>query len=319
LNPALSQEVHTQTTAPFIAPWTEWVHGPSRPQVGSHGGWGYRGCMDWVILALLILGVVMLLRSRAAAPPVRQLPGAQQNRALAERRWAAVRRVAQEDVTQLGQQIAATPVPASLGPDAAKDFQDALDAYERAKELLEVSEHPDDLQWVSRSIDDGRFALATLAARLEGRQLPNRRPPCFFDQRHGLSVADAQWAPAGGAPRDVPVCAACQARLADGQDPAIRMVQTESGERPYYDAGAEYAPWARGWYAASGMYLMSNVMLGTMLMNAAFMPTGFDYFGTDSGDAGGDAGGGDVGGDSGGGGDWSGGGSDFGGGDFGGF
>jgi hypothetical protein len=136
-------------------------------------------------------------------------------------------------------------------------------------------------------------------------------------------VSDAQWAPAGGALRDVPVCAACDARIKDGLDPQARLVPTASGDRPYYDAGPEYAPWARGWYAASGMYMMSNIMLGTMLMNAMYLPAGYDYFGADGGDAGGgDAG--DVGGDAGGdaGGDFGGGdmgGGDMGGGDFGGF
>ncbi|MCU0283376.1 MAG: hypothetical protein MUD13_05665 [Candidatus Nanopelagicales bacterium] len=284
--------------------------------------------MDLLLIALLIGAVVMLMRSMrphqavGGRPAKRQLPGAEHNKELAERRWAAVRRIAEEDVTQLGQQIAATPVTDSLEPEAAQDFDDALNAYERAKEALEVSTHPDDLQWVTRSIDDGRFALAKLEARRTGRELPNRRPPCFFDQRHGLSVADAQWAPPEGALRDVPVCAACDARIKDGLDPQARMVETAQGQRPYYDAGPEYAPYMRGWYAASGLYMMNNILLGTMLLNAMYFPPGYDYFGGeggegadggdagDAGDAGGDAGG-DMGGDMGGG--------DFGGGDFGGF
>jgi len=286
--------------------------------------------MELIWIVLLVVGAVALMRSlRPHQPDVargrsRQLPGAEQNRELAERRWKAVRRVAEEDVTQLGQQIADTPVPESLDPDAARDFDEALSAYERAKDALEVSTHPDDLQWVSRSLDDGRFAMAKLAARREGRELPSRRPPCFFDQRHGLSVADAQWAPPGGALRDVPVCAACDARIKDGLDPQARLVPTAAGDRPYYDAGPEYAPWARGWYAASGMYMMSNIMLGTMLMNAMYLPAGHDYFGDTPGDAGNDAGG-DAGGEAGGdfgGGEMGGGdvgGADFGGFDFGGF
>ena len=281
--------------------------------------------MDLIWIALLVVAVVALFRSMRPAQTAgpqgggRRLPGADQNAELAHRRWQAVRRVAEEDVTQLGQQIAATPVPESLEPEAAHDFDEALGAYERAKDALEVAQHPDDLQWVTRSLDDGRFALATLAARREGTPLPSRRPACFFDQRHGLSVADAQWAPPGGALRDVPVCAACQARIADGQDPQARLVPTPDGERPYYDAGPEYAPWARGWYAASGMYLMNNMLLGTLLLNALYMPAGYDYFGADG--AGGGADGGDAGGMDGGdaGGGFDGGGFDGGGFDFGGF
>ncbi|TMR25236.1 hypothetical protein ETD96_42720, partial [Actinomadura geliboluensis] len=33
------------------------------------------------------------------------------------------------------------------------------------------------------------------------------RPLCFFDPRHGPSVNRVAWAPPGGAPRDVDVCA----------------------------------------------------------------------------------------------------------------
>lgn len=289
--------------------------------------------MDILWILVILIAVTWLMRSMqhqnaqvAGNRQARRLPGP--NPELAERRWAAVRRVAEEDVTQLGQQIAATPVPEAIDGDAASDFDEALEAYERAKEAMAVAAHPDDLQWVSRSLDDGRFALAKLDARREGRALPNRRPPCFFDQRHGLSIADAQWAPEGGALRDVPVCAACDARIKDGLDPQARLVPTNAGDRPYYDAGPEYAPWARGWYAASGAYLMSNMLMGTMLLNAMYLPAGYDYFDSGAGmDGGGDAGGdggdgGDVGGDAGGdgGGDFGGdmGGGDFGGGDMGG-
>jgi hypothetical protein len=277
--------------------------------------------MELILILLLVVGAIMFMQSRQNRA---QVGASRQNKELADRRWQAVRRVAEEDVTQLGQQIAETPVPASLDPEAARDFDDALGSYERAKEALEVSAHPDDLQWVSKSLDDGRFALAKLDARREGRELPSRRPPCFFDQRHGLSISDAQWAPAGGALRDVPVCAACAARIADGLDPEARLVPTAAGDRPYYDAGPEYAPWARGWYAGSGAYMMSNVLMGTMLFNALYLPPGYNYFG--DGGAGGDGGdGGDAGGDGGGfdggdaGGGFDGGGFDGGGFDFGGF
>jgi uncharacterized membrane protein YgcG len=267
-----------------------------------------------MLIGFIVVMIVALARSGSAKPAVMSARDAE----MAERRWQAVRAVAEEDVTALGQQIAEAPVPASLDPEAARDFEDALGSYERAKDAMSASTHPDDLQWVSKSLDDGRFALARLDARRTGRQLPTRRPPCFFDQRHGLSVGDASWAPPGGALREVPACAACEARLADGQDPLARMVPTAEGDRPYYDAGPEYAPWARGWYAGSGMYMMNNVLMGTLLFNALYLPPGHDYFaadaggdmGGDFGEGAGDAGGGDFG-DGGGG--FDGGGFDFGG------
>ena len=33
---------------------------------------------------------------------------------------------------------------------------------------------------------------------LDGRKPPERRPPCFFDPRHGPSSRDVEWAPPGG-------------------------------------------------------------------------------------------------------------------------
>lgn len=264
-----------------------------------------------VMMAVVVVGIVALMRSGSPRPAVSSAQAEQ-----AQRRWQAVRRVAEEDVTGLGQRIAATPVPESLEPEAAADFDNALASYERAKETLAAATHPDDLQWVSSSLDDGRFSLACLEARQEGRELPSRRPPCFFDQRHGLSVGDAGWAPTDGEVRDVPVCAACQARLADGEDPQARLVPTAAGDRPYYEAGPEFGPWARGWYSGSGVYLMNNVLMGTLLFNALYLPPGADYFGGDaaSGDGfgdGADSGGSDAGGMDGGG--FDGGGFDFGG------
>ncbi len=235
-------------------------------------------------------------------------------------RMSAVRRVASEDVTQLGEQLQAEPIPDGLGEEALADWQRALDAYENAKQALESAQTPEDLQWVTRALDDGRFALATLAARREGRDLPNRRGPCFFDQRHGISVQDAAWAPPGGASRDVPVCAACAARLADGISPDARTVPTAGGDRPYWEAGPEYGPWARGWYGAQGAYLLNGMLVGTMLGSMLWAPVGYDMGAADAaaadagGEAGGDAGGGDVGGGDAGGGDA--GGFDFGGFDF---
>lgn len=273
--------------------------------------------MEFLIIIGLVLAAVWLMQSKNKQKSVSARAPQQ---ALADARWQSIRSVAQEDVTQLGQQIAEAPIPEEFGEEGRRDFDDALASYERAKDALEVSQGPDDLQWVTRSLDDGRFALARLEARRSGKELPVRRPPCFFDQRHGLSVADAMWAPPGGAEREVPVCSACQTTLADGHDPQPRMVPTADGQRPYYDAGPEYAPYARGWYAGTGLHVLNSVMLGTLLMNSLYLPMGTDYFAADGagGDAGGDfggdggdAGGADFGGDAGGG--------DFGGFDFGGF
>jgi hypothetical protein len=170
---------------------------------------------------------------------------------------------------------------------------------------------------VTESLDEGRFRVACVQARLGGEPLPERRPPCFFDPRHGLSVRDVSYTPMGTAQaRDVPACAACAAAIDDGLDPEIRLVPaTNGGREPYWQAGPQYGGYASGYYGNSGMDLFSTILVGTMLGN---MMTGGMYGGMYGGSdwSGGDSGGGFGGGDFGGG-DFGGG--DFGGGDFGGW
>lgn len=279
--------------------------------------------MELLLILLVVVGIFWLvgrsthsgrLSDGSQRPAPRSLGG---RRGGPDPRMDAVRRVASEDVTQLGEQLRSEPIPEGMGEEALADWQRALDAYENAKDALENAATPEDLQWVTRALDDGRFALATLQARREGRELPNRRGPCFFDQRHGISVQESSWAPPGGAPRDVPVCAACAARIEDGISPDARTVPTPSGDRPYWEAGSEYGPWARGWYGAQGAYLLNGMLIGTMLGTAMVMPyaAGFDG---GMGDPGADPDAGDAGGADGGvdGGGFDGGGFDMGGFDF---
>ncbi|WP_107501679.1 hypothetical protein, partial [Streptomyces viridosporus] len=122
-----------------------------------------------------------------------------------------LRVVVDEDITAFGEELDRLDFhPAEPGADDAMraDYAHALDAYEQSKRLMAEARRPEDVRGVTQAVEDGRFALARLAARREGRPLPERRPPCFFDPRHGPSVDDAVWTPPGGAAREVPVCAA---------------------------------------------------------------------------------------------------------------
>ncbi|GAB2875357.1 hypothetical protein GCM10027074_49040 [Streptomyces deserti] len=238
-----------------------------------------------------------------------------------------LRVVVDEDITAFGEELDRLDFhPGEPGADDAMraDYEHALDAYEQAKSLMAAAVKPEDVKAVTQAIEDGRFALAALAARREGRPLPERRPPCFFDPRHGPSVADATWTPPGGATREVPVCAADATRLADGRDPVIREVDTEYGRRPYWEAGPAYGPWAGGYFGGG---LLPGLLIGTMLGSMMATPSYAADYGAGYGDFGGyeggdvsgadfntdDFSGGFGGGDFGGGGDWGGGG-DFGGG-----
>ncbi|WP_338700888.1 hypothetical protein V2W30_28210 [Streptomyces sp. Q6] len=240
-----------------------------------------------------------------------------------------LRVVVDEDITAFGEELDRLDFhPAEAGADDAMraDYERALDAYEKAKQFMAAARRPEEVRGVTQALEDGRFSLALLAARREGRPLPERRAPCFFDPRHGPSVQDAAWTPPGGAPREVPVCLADATRLRDGQEPMVRTVDAGSGlRRPYYDAGPMYGPWAGG-YFGGGMLpgLLVGTMLGSMMASPAYAAdygAGYGDFDSSAGYDGGDYSGADF--DSsdfgggfgdGGGGDFGGGGGDFGGG-----
>ncbi|WP_416973159.1 hypothetical protein [Streptomyces sp. 4F14] len=233
---------------------------------------------------------------------------------------ARLRVVVDEDITAFGEELDRLDFhPAEQGADDAMraDYERALDAYDTAKSAMAAAARPDDVRGVTQALEDGRFSLAQLAARREGRPLPERRPPCFFDPRHGPSVSDAPWTPPGGSPREVPVCAADRTRLADGRDPVIREVDSDYGRRPYWEAGPAYGPWAGGYFGGG---LLPGLLVGTMLGSLMTTPSyasdlgaqqdygggdlsGADFdpgdFGGGFGDSGGDlgGGGGDFGGD----------------------
>lgn len=281
-----------------------------------------------VLLLLLVIGVGIYLFQRQAANTRR--------RALEERQsadLAAVRKVAEEDVTRFGEELQRLDVDvltASLDEAGRQDYQRALDSYESAKESLGLVTRPDEITHVTQQLEDGRYAAACVLARTEGRPLPTRRPPCFFNPAHGPSTTDISWAPAGGQQRQVPVCAADADRVSQGAEPDIRTVRQGAGRVPYWQGGPAYSPYASGYfggYAMSG--LLPGFLLGSMLTggwdgdsSADSGDSGDSGDGGDGGGGGGDTGsdGGDGGGDLGGdGGGFDGGGFDGGGFDFGGF
>ena len=118
-----------------------------------------------------------------------------------EREWEEVRGSAQDDLVALGEDIRALDVDIQMpgiSDDAKQRYEQALQAYQRASEIFDRAKRPEDLAPVSETLEEGRYAMAYTKALLEGRPPPERRPPCFFDPRHGPSTEDVQWAPPGG-------------------------------------------------------------------------------------------------------------------------
>jgi hypothetical protein len=289
--------------------------------VGGGDTGGGRGGATGTILGVAV--VTLLLVGGGAL-----IFGARRRRRERERELAEVKAVAQEDLVALGEDIRALDIDTSMpgaDPEAVRHHADAVDAYQRAARILDRAARPQDLAGMSAALEAGRFSMASARAVLEGRPPPERRPPCFFDPRHGPSTEDVEWTPPGGIPRTVPACAADAQRVRDGVDPESRQVLTGAGGRvPYYNAPGYYAPFMGGYFGGFGGLggLFTGFLLGSALGGWGGYPV---YVGGDAGGDGGDGGGeGDGGGDAGdaggdwGGGDWGGGGGDWGGGDFGG-
>ncbi|GGU70088.1 hypothetical protein GCM10010211_39660 [Streptomyces albospinus] len=235
---------------------------------------------------------------------------------------AQLRVVVDEDITAFGEALEHldfNPSEPGATDDMRADYTTALDAYDLAKTKMDEARVPADVRAVTDALERGRFALATLAARRTGAPLPEHRKPCFFDPRHGPSTVDVQWAPPGGAPRPVPACAADATRLADGQEPMSRTVQTADGQQPYWNAGPAYSPWAGGYYGSGVLpALVAGTLLGSLISAPSAYADSPSFFGgteggTDSGanfnpadfsGGWGDGGGFDGGGFDGGGDDW---------------
>jgi hypothetical protein len=287
-------------------------------QAGGDGGGGAGGVIGAVavLTALAVGGGALIFGMRRR----RREREAERQRELAE-----VKAVAQEDLVALADDIRALDLDTSM-PDADQEavrhYTEAVEQYQKAATAFDRARRTEDLAPMSAALEAGRFSMASAKAILEGRPLPERRPPCFFDPRHGPSVEDVQWAPPDGAPRMVPACAADAQRVHDGLEPESRQVLAGAGGRmtPYWNAPGYYGPWAGGYFGGFPMGgLFTGLLIGSFLGGGW---GGYPAYAGDGGDAGGDGGdgGGDAGGDFGGG-DWGGGdwgGGDFGGGDFGG-
>ena len=247
-----------------------------------------------IILAAVVVGAIVM--NQRAAKRRRELEAAE---------MAKVKSFAAEDVTKFGeelQRLDSDVIGRELDESTRQDYERALDEYETAKKSLDTLQRPDEVKKITEILEDGKYAVACVRARVNGDALPQRRPPCFFNPQHGPSYEDVEWAPAGGAYRTVPVCLADAERVKAGAEPDIRKVEDANGDRvPYWQGGPAYSGWMQGYFAGfatSGllpMFLMGSMMGG---MFGGYGDGGYaDEGGGDGGDGGGDAG--DAGGDGG--------------------
>lgn len=162
-----------------------------------------------------------------------------QQRLVDAERARLVRRMANEDVTQLGEALTElhfATLTAELQGEIGEHYARALDAYDRAKQLLRTDEGPDVFKPLLPVLEDGRFHLACVLALQDGRPLPQRLPSCYFNPHHGPSHTEVDWAPPGGVERRVPVCLTDLNRLEQQKMPAVRTVRVGEHLVPWYEA-----------------------------------------------------------------------------------
>ena len=222
-----------------------------------------------MIFSLIILGVVVAMVYSFVAQRNQQRQLETKRAAEIETALATSRRAADEDVTRFGEELQALDAQVAGHPlDTAmrQDYERALDAYDNAKTSLAAVQRPEEIRNVTEVLEDGRYAIACVNARIEGRPLPQKRPPCFFNPAHGPSTENVLWTPPGGTERDVPACAADAERVRAGADPYIRTVQVGSQRVPYWQGGPAYAPWAQGYYTGwSGSSMLGDILLTSMI------------------------------------------------------
>src|SRR5688500_18565703 len=225
--------------------------------------------MELLVLLLILAGIM-------AAVGVSQRNAKQRELERKRAELEPVKKFAFEDITALGTELQDLDLELTgrtLDAGSNADYQRALDAYEAAKAAGDAIQRPEDLKHVAEILEDGRYAIASVQARVHGEPLPTRRPPCFFDPRHGLSVEDVPYAPPGGAVRDVPACALDAQRVRVGAEPDIRKVMVGAQRVPYWQGGPAYQPYATGYFGRTGV--MDMMFMGMMFGGLG----GFDAMG----------------------------------------
>jgi hypothetical protein len=236
----------------------------------------YSPTLAFVVVGVAVVVLVTGSRGRRAnVDPGPELPTLSRARSVP---FEDVKRTAKEDILALADDIRSLDIDIELPTATAAardDYARALDRYDEAKDAFNRARAPEDFEAVSAAVEQGRFDIVSAKARLVGREPPERRPPCFFDPRHGPSVRDVDWAPPGGTIRPVPACAADAIAIEEGHEPRARQVHVGDQQVPYWNAPAYYGPWAGGFFSPLGAAL-PTLLIGSAL-GAGLLPTDVAY------------------------------------------
>jgi len=216
-----------------------------------------------------------------------------------------MRRLADEDVTVYGEQLRRLGEllgERELDQAAREDYQVALDAYEHAKRDAPRLVKVDQISSLVDTLASGRYAIVCVRARVSGQPVPEMTLPCFFNPQHGPSSRRVMWTTARTGTRTVPACGRCATQLAARERPEVRTVQVHGRKVPYWEAGASFHPYSRGYFpegmvasaTVAWMFLPPDMGMGggggLIGGGSGDLGGGFDFGGFDGG--GGDGGGG---------------------------
>src|SRR6266508_4637365 len=183
--------------------------------------------------------------------------------------FSEVRAVALEDLRALGDDLRNLDVDlqaaAHENPEAVNQHTRAYEYLEQAAVAFDRAANPEDLAAVSNALESGRFAMNASRTLFERGEAPRRRPPCFFDTRHGPSVDDVGWMPPDGPPRPVPACESCMWSIANGVEPAARQVSAGGRKIAFYDAPPHFESWFAGYFGGAAAGLVDGFPLGRAL------------------------------------------------------
>jgi hypothetical protein len=185
------------------------------------------------------------------------------------RELAEVRAVVEEDLRALDHDLRDLDVDLQAveaeHPRAVAQYTHAHEQYERASEAFDQATTVEEMAPVSSALESGRFAMDATRAMFEGHDPPRRRPPCFFDTRHGTSVDDVGWEPPTGPPRPVPACSACMQAISSGIQPPPRQVRAGGRRVPFYEAPPHFESWFGGYFGGAAADLVAGFPLGNAL------------------------------------------------------
>jgi|SRR5262245_2989232 len=217
--------------------------------------------------------------------------------------YAAVKACLADDVSALADDL--WRLERDLADD--DDVGEARRDYERAVAINDAVRRSVGQLWSAdladaptRALGEARYAMACARSRLAGLPIPERRLPCFFNPRHGPSVADVRWHDAPGEPQDVPACAAHAPRIGAAEERDSLYVWTGSTRVPYWQATVAFYAYAAGYFdgdwagSRNGalVAIQSSMFRGGAVGDdpSLWVPIGGDFGGGACGDGGGGGG-----------------------------